>query len=74
MGNVNGRFFTEEIEEGWQAVDGKHGMTLAARNKTDAENTCRFARAYVRIHGDIDFSRMPYSVDQPFVPEDIEED
>lgn len=47
------------------AVDNAYGTCIGFDTKREATEACRLARAYVKVHGDIDFSSFPYDLDQP---------
>lgn len=63
---VRGRFYLDDsCEGGWQVVDTKNGGTIGHGSRRWAERVARFARAYTRKWGDIDFQSFPYSLDVP---------
>ena len=61
---VNGRFYIEK-DENWICVDSVDGTLVGHETKAEALDTMKFARQYVKIHGDIDFLTFPYSLDEP---------
>ena len=61
---VNGRFFVTK-EDGWQTVDSLDGSVISHETRKQAEECARFARLYVKAHGDIDFASFPYSLLSP---------
>lgn len=64
---LRGRFYLDDsCEGGWQVVDRLDGSTLGHGSKRWASGVAQFARAYVRLWGDIDFQSFPYSLDEPF--------
>lgn len=64
------RFWVEKMNKerdavGAQVVDAiPGGTTVGASSVREAEDMARFARAYVKRHGDIDLACFPYSIDQ----------
>lgn len=55
-------------EDGWQIGDERTGMCLCLDSKTQAQECARFARAYIRRHGDINLGQFPFSLDTPLHP------
>lgn len=53
----------------WTMVDELDSFIVGFSTRTDAEAAARFARAYIRKHGDIYFGSFPYSLDQPLPTE-----
>jgi hypothetical protein len=64
----NGRIYVFH-EDGWQIGDAKYGSCLCLDNKTQAQYAAKFARAYIRKHGDIDLGQFPFTLDTPLPPE-----
>lgn len=69
------RFIYEQVETrlssdpdkdvtAWQVVDTKYGLCLMAGEGKYWQQVemARFAKNYVRIHGDIDFRSFPYGI------------
>lgn len=52
-------------EDGWQIGDALYHTSLCLRSKTEAEQAARFARAYIRKHGDIDLGQFPFTLETP---------
>jgi len=66
---TRGRFFvapSENIDGGWMLVDTLDGTLVDFRCRNHANKAARFARAYVRKHGDIDLASFPYELDQVY--------
>jgi hypothetical protein len=61
---VRGRFYVERDLDGWTVVDADTTGCLSWDTKKEAEDMARFARAYVRKWGSIDFQSFPYSLDE----------
>jgi hypothetical protein len=61
---VRGRFYIERDCDGWTVVDSDSGGCLSWNTKREAEEAARFARAYVRRWGRIDFQSLPLSLDE----------
>lgn len=57
---IKNRFYIEKSDDGgYDLIDDKWGMVINFENKTSADHAARFSRDYVKIWGDIDFSRFP---------------
>lgn len=63
-----GRFYlvdTRDGGDGWTLADDFDGSCVSFGTKSEAEDAARFARAYVKRHGDIDLQSFPFRLDQP---------
>lgn len=69
---VRGRIEVTLTGDGWTVVDNFDSYLVGCKNKTQALDVARFARAYIREHGDIYFGSFPYSIDDP-LPTDFEQ-
>lgn len=57
---IKNRFYVEKADDGgFDLIDDKYGMVINFENKTSAEHAAKFSRDYVKVWGDIDFSRFP---------------
>ncbi len=73
MIKLRGRFYIEEDACGeWNVVDTIDGTLIGNANRNRAMECKRFAIAYVRLHGDIDFCSFPYTLEQPLYYDDWE--
>lgn len=61
-----GRFYVACIEDAWQVVDSRHGLTVSKATRFECELTKRFFNQYVDLWGDIDFNSLPYGHEEPF--------
>lgn len=60
---------SENIPGGWMVVDNLDGYLVDFYNYSQAIDAARFARAYIRKHGDIYFGSFPYTLTQPLLIE-----
>lgn len=67
-----GRFEVEGSRGNWDVIDWAYATVIHYDRKEDAEDTARFAREYVKRHGDIDFAAFPYALDEPLYYDDVE--
>lgn len=63
---INGRFYVTK-EGNWCLVDTIDGTLVGHDTKADALDAMKFARQYVKLHGDIDLCSFPYSLDTPLI-------
>ncbi len=57
------RFVVERLTDGWQVVDNAYATVIGTDTKREATEAARFARQYVKRHGDIDFGSFPWSLE-----------
>lgn len=63
-----GRFYlvdTRDGGDGWTLADDLDGSCVSFDTKAAADDAARFARRYVKRHGDIDLQSFPFQMDQP---------
>lgn len=69
------RFEVDGSRGNWMVYDWAYAKSLAFDLRKEADAAARFARAYVKRHGDIDFDSFPYEITQELHydnPDDIE--
>lgn len=69
-GWTRGRFVVSRLDDGeWELADYKYSGVITFPTRTEAEEVKKFAVAYVRKWGDINFFAFPYDLDQsPIAP------
>jgi hypothetical protein len=64
-GKWRGRFYLElDDDKVWNVIDDLEGLTVGFDTKREALEAAKFARAYVRKWGGINFAAFPYGMDQ----------
>lgn len=66
---LRGRFEIERDCDGWTLADYAYGTCLSFDTRREAEEAKRFARAYAKRWGDVDFDSFPYSLTEPLEKE-----